>query len=99
MNTLQKVFEYAKVGVAIFFQIYGISSYLPQMPLSPIAAIYQEKGNRDEKSMVYDTASGFLRVKYETIYLACLKQEELVGNDKPDEQVATPIHFNSDNLL
>lgn len=102
MNTLRKVFDYAKVGVAIFFQIYGISSYLPQMPVSHyIAIVQQEKRSQDdnEKSMAFDTASGFLRVKYETIYLACLKQEELVGNNKPMEQVGISIPFNSNVLL
>ena len=87
MNTLQKVYNNAKVGVAIFFQIYGVSSYLPQVHTpTPIAIVQQQKtgaGGNDEKSMVIDTAAGFLRVKFETAYLECLKQEERVGNDKP----------------
>ena len=37
--------------------------------------------------MAYDTASGFLRVRYETAFLACLKQQELVGNDKPFDRI------------
>lgn len=85
-----KVYDYARVGVAIFFQVYGVTSYIPQVHAPPPVAIVQQQktgAGGEPKSMSYDAAAGFLRVRYETAFLPCLKTGQLEEVDVPLETI------------
>lgn len=95
IKTLRRYFDVGKALLAIYFQVMAGCNYLPPtQPFMPVPAICQSKtgagGQEDpfRNKKFVDTGAGFLRVKYETAHLLCMKVKAEMAIGVPWEHVA-----------